>query len=149
MLTLVASGTVSDYSDSDKSGLQENIAAIAGVDKSFVTIDVAAGSVRITATIAVPTSTTAAAVAASLRSSIGTAAAASEALGVEVTSEQEPTGRGAITVLAPPSLPPPLGPPPTPPALPQFKDISDDLSDVTSDTSNDLVGALAGALAGA
>ena len=34
-LTLIASGTVSDYSDSDKSDLQENIAAVAGVDNHW------------------------------------------------------------------------------------------------------------------
>ena len=138
MLTLTASGSVSDYTDSVKSSLQQKVADAAGVHKSLVTIRVTAASVIITATIAVPASTTAAAVAASLLSSFGTVAAASEALGVEVTSE--PT----ITVLAPPSLPPPSGS--LPPAHP---DEPDDLSDVTGDTSEDLDGALAGALAGA
>ena len=54
MVTLTASGSVSDYTDSDKSSLQQKVANAAGVDKSFVTISVAAASVRITATIAVP-----------------------------------------------------------------------------------------------
>ena len=43
---------------------EQAVANAAGVDKSLVTINVTAASVRITATIAVPTSTTAAAVAA-------------------------------------------------------------------------------------
>ena len=87
MLTLTASGSVSDYTDSDKSSLQEKVANIAGVDKSLVTIEVVAASVIITATIGVPTSTTAAAVEASLSSKLGTAAAASEELGITVESE--------------------------------------------------------------
>ena len=71
MLTLTASGSVSDYSDT--SDLQARIATAAGVDKSLVTIEVAAASVIITATIAVPASTTAEAVQTSLASTLGTA----------------------------------------------------------------------------
>ena len=52
MLTLTASGDVSDYSDT--SSLQQGIATAAGVDASLVTISVTAASVIITATIAVP-----------------------------------------------------------------------------------------------
>ena len=89
MLTLTASGSVSDYSDNDKSSLQQKVANAAGVDQSLVTILVAAASVRITATIAVPASTTADAVQTSLSSSFGTAADASTALGVTV--EEVPT----------------------------------------------------------
>ena len=84
VLTLTASGSVSDYSDSRKSGLEEKIATVAGVDKSLVTIRVAAASVLITATIAVPASKTADQVQTSLSSSLGTAEAASTALGVAV-----------------------------------------------------------------
>ena len=65
VLTLTASGSVSDYSDT--SSLQQKIATAAGVDdKSLVTISVAAASVIITANIAVPASTTATAVQTSL-----------------------------------------------------------------------------------
>ena len=85
MLTLTASGSVSDYSDT--SDLQARIATAAGVDKSLVTIEVAAASVIITATIAVPASTTAEAVQTSLASTLGTAAAASAALGITVESD--------------------------------------------------------------
>ena len=70
MLTLTASGSVSDYTDSDKSSLQQKVATAAGVDKSLVTIEVTAASVLITATIAVPAATTAAAVRTSLSSKL-------------------------------------------------------------------------------
>ena len=57
MLTLTVSGTPGDYADT--SNLRQRIATAAGVDDaSLVTISVAAGSVIITATIAVPASTT-------------------------------------------------------------------------------------------
>ena len=100
VLTLTASGSVSDYTDSDKSSLQQKVANAAGVDQSLVTILVAAASVRITATIAVPASTTADAVQTSLSSSFGTAADASTALGITV--EEVPT----ITFESPPSSSP-------------------------------------------
>ena len=85
VLTLTASGSVSDYSDT--SSLQQKIATAAGVDKSFVTISVAAASVIITATITVPASMTAAAVQTSLSSTLGTADKASAALGITVESD--------------------------------------------------------------
>ena len=110
MLTLTASGSVSDLSDNDKSSLQQKVAEAAGVDKSLVTIRVVAASVRITATIAVPASTTADVVQTSLSSTLGTANATSAALGVTV--EVVPT----ITIASPPASPPLL--PPPPPALP-------------------------------
>ena len=89
MLTLTASGSVSDYTDSDKSSLQQKVANVAGVDKSLVTINVTAASVRIIATIAIPESMTANQVANSLSSSLGTAEDASTALGITV--EEVPT----------------------------------------------------------
>ena len=89
MLTLTTSGSVSDYTDSDKSSLQQQVADAAGVDKSLVTIQVTAASVRITATIAVPASKTADEVKASLSLSLGTADAASTAL--SITVEEKPT----------------------------------------------------------
>ena len=85
VLTLTVSGSISDYSDTSR--LQQNIATAAGVDKSQVTISLAAASVIITATIAVPASTTAAAVQTSLFSTLGTAAAASAALDITVESD--------------------------------------------------------------
>ena len=89
VLTLTASGSVSDYSDADKSSLQQKVASAAGVYRSLVTINVTAASVRITATIAVPAYTTVDVLQALLSSSFGTADAASTALGV--TIEEEPT----------------------------------------------------------
>ena len=82
VLTLTASGSVSDYSDT--SSLQQSIATVLNIDKSLVTIRVATGSVIITATIAVPAKTSPAALTTSLSSSLGTAAAASAALGITV-----------------------------------------------------------------
>jgi len=84
VLTLTASGSVSDYSDT--SSLQQKMATAAGVDKSRVTIVVTAASVIITATIAVPAGTTAAAVQTLLSSTLGTAATASASLGITVES---------------------------------------------------------------
>jgi len=89
VLTLTASGSVSDYTDSDKSSLQQKVANAAGVDKSLVTMRVTAASVRIIATIAVPASMAPDAVQASLSSTLGTAADASAALGITV--EEAPT----------------------------------------------------------
>ena len=82
VLTLTVSGSVSDYSDT--SNLQQSVANVAGVDTSLVTISLAAASVIITATIAVPASTTPAALQTSLSSKLATAATASAALGVTV-----------------------------------------------------------------
>ena len=95
MLTLTASGSLSDYSDT--SSLRQGVATAAGVDTSLVTIAVTAGSVLITAAIAVPVSTTAAAVLTSLDSTLGTAATASTALGI--TIEEKP----AFTIASPPT----------------------------------------------
>ena len=69
--------------------MQEKVANVAVVDKSLVTINVTAASVRIIATIAVPESTTANQVKNSLSSSLGTAEDASTALGITV--EEVPT----------------------------------------------------------
>jgi len=107
-LTLMASGSGigSDYSDSDISSLQQHVATAAGVDQSLVTIAVTAGSVIITATIAVPASMNAGQVQTLLSSTLGTASAASEVLGitvvtVSVTSTPQPTAvevQGKLTV---------------------------------------------------
>ena len=83
---MTASGSVSDFDETKKTSLRTSIAVAGSVDASAVTVAVAAASVLITATIAVPASTTAAAVQTSLSSTLGTAAAASAALGVTVVS---------------------------------------------------------------
>ena len=111
---MTASGTPSDYTNT--SGIASSIAKLAGVDVSLVTITVEGGSVVITATIAMPPTTTTAAVKSSLTSSLGTKAAASDALGITV--EATPT-----LVIAPyPSVPPPSPPPPLSPASPPGED---------------------------
>ena len=84
VLTVTASGSVSDYSDNDKSSLQQKIAAAAGVDKSLITINVAAASVIITATIAVPAVITAVSVQESISTNLPSADAASEQLEITV-----------------------------------------------------------------
>ena len=84
VLTLTASGSVSDFSDNDKSSLQQKVADAAGVDKLLVTIRVAAASVLITVNIAVPAFMTAYEVQTSLSSTLGTADAASAVLGLTV-----------------------------------------------------------------
>ena len=105
MLTLTVSGSVSDFSENGTSILQQKVADAASVDKSFVTISVAAASVLITAAIAVPASTTADAVQTSLSSSLGTSEDASAALGVTV--EELPTITVTLEEPPSPSLPVP------------------------------------------
>jgi len=108
VLSLTASGSVSDYDDVKTSALRRAVASLVGVDASAVTISVAAASVIITATIAVPAATTAPAMQAHLATKLGTANAASIELGITV--EIAP----AIIVAAPPPVaPPPLPPPST------------------------------------
>ena len=108
VLELTAGGVISDYSDV---GLQFSIAKAAKVDKSLVTIAIAAASVKITATIAVPPSTTVAAVEASLNAALGTIALASTALGITVVAVP------AVVVQASPS-------PPSPPPDDTYDDYS-------------------------
>jgi len=101
VLTVTASGSVSDYRDT--SALQSSVAAAAGVEPSAVTISVlVAASVVITATIAVPASTTATAVKTALSTSLDTAAGASAQLGIPV--ETAPTA--AIAFSTPQAAPP-------------------------------------------
>ena len=116
---MTVSGSVSDFDETKEASLRSSIAAVAGVDVSAVTIAITAGSVLITATIAVPATTAAAALQTTLFSALGTAAAASIVLGVIVESAP------AITVAAPlqdaptrmPRPPAPLvAPHPSPPS---------------------------------
>ena len=115
VLTLIASGDVSDYLDT--SSLQQSIASIAGVEASLVTIRVASASVVITATIAVPASSSATSFQASLSNSLSTVPAASTLLGipvegvptVEVSATSTPSsdgiGNGGIIIGGVVSLP--------------------------------------------
>ena len=110
LLTVTVRGSVSDYPDT--SFLQQIIATAAGVEASAVIISVAAASVIITATIEVPTTTTAATVQARLSTSLATATAAEDVLGIPV--EAVPV----VLIANPPSGPPPPSEPPLPPQSP-------------------------------
>lgn len=102
VVTLTASGSLSDYADT--SALRQEIAEAAGVPVSLVEITVVAASVIITATIAVPASTSADAVQSTLSTKLSSAAAASEVLGIAVEAVPVVT----ISGLAP--SPPPASP---------------------------------------
>ena len=97
VLTLTASGAVSDYADT--SDLQQKFATTAGVDTSAVTITVESASVLITATIAVPAAS--GSIEFELKRKFGTASDASKNLGITV--ESDPT----IQVIEVASPPPP------------------------------------------
>ena len=104
----------------DTTALASSIAALAGVDVSFVTITVAAGSVVITARITAPAGKTPAAIESAMTSALGTASAATAALGITVNAapvvlvaEDTPTPT-PTPPSPPPSPPPPLPPPPSP-----------------------------------
>ena len=86
VLQFMASGSVSDWATQDRGSVQRKIAAIAGTTASAVVLTVAAGSVLVTATIAVPSSTTAVAVMNALSARLGSAIEASTALGITVVS---------------------------------------------------------------
>ena len=122
MLTLVARGSVSDFSNT--SHLKQKIATAAEVDASAVTISIEAASVLVTALIAVSASTTAAAVQTSLVSNFNTIAAASTALGVVL--ESVPT----VALASPLS---PLPPPPSPQNIlsPAAPPLATDASSIT------------------
>jgi len=107
VLTLTASGSVGDYSDT--SSLKQSVAAAAVVDVWFVTITVAAASVLITATITVPESTTAFAVQSSLLFTLGNSTE-SVLAALNVTVESSPTVVIVLPPSAPPSMPPPSSP---------------------------------------
>lgn len=108
MLTLVASGEPSDYADTTE--LRSSIAEAAEVPADYVTIEVTAASVRITATIRVPPSSSADEVKASLDETLGSADDATVALGITVeadptaaiqTPADEDLGRGCLDTVVP------------------------------------------------
>ena len=125
---------MSDFDDAKRDSLKRSIAAVAGVDASAVTVAITGGSVLITATIAVPASSTPAAVQTSLGATLGTAAAASTVLGVIVESVP------AITVAGP--LPPAASPSPPPPLPPQPRAVLDSIGGASIETSRDGGGAV-------
>ena len=101
-ITIMSPGSVSDY---DITMLQGSLAIAFDVDPSSVTVNLQAGSVIITATVAVPADTTPL-VLARLRTVLGTPDSASDFLGIEVET---------ISIASPLSPPPPSPPPPSPP----------------------------------
>ena len=162
LLTVTVHGSISDYPDTSILMLKQIIATAAGVEASAVIISVAAASVIITATIEVPTTTTAATVQARLSTSLRTAAAASIVLGITVEAvpvvliANPPSQPPSPPLPSPPPSPPaPSTPPPLPPALPfplpsapspsspppSSQDVLDSSSDVTA------ISAIAGGIA--
>jgi len=85
-LALVAAGSVSDYNEQTKTNLQIKFALAAAVPPSFVAVQVAAGSVIITALVTVPVGSTATGVTNALTTALGSTSAASSFLGITVTS---------------------------------------------------------------
>lgn len=114
-LTLTASGSVSDFSNT--TSLQQKLATAAGIDKSLVTISVAAASVIITAKFQVPDSTTGTAVKGALITYLGAnAESASKYLGITVESKTlAGMNTGSWMSIA---APPPPSNPPSPPSNP-------------------------------
>ena len=135
----MVSGSVDAFSDSDKASLQAKVATTAGVDKSLVVISVAAASVRVTAMITVPASTTPFAVNITLTSRLGTVAAASTALAVAL--EEVPI----ITIMYDGIPDPPVNRSWDPP--PDLEDDTAPKDDQPEGMSTILVGTVAGAVA--
>ena len=94
VVTVTASGSVGDYADT--TNIKLKLAAVAGIDASLIDITVAAASAFVTATVAVPSSTTAQALAGVLSAALSTAAAAYSGMGLE--AETVPT----VEIVMPP-----------------------------------------------
>jgi len=97
VLEFTASGSVSDWTKEINASVTRKIADIAGTLPSAVNISVVAGSVLVTATIAVPSSTNSTVVMDALSARLGSAADASAALGITV--ESVPTLRAVLADL--------------------------------------------------
>ena len=106
---------MSDYDQATQTGIQTAIASEAGVTVSAVSLDISAGSVIITATIAVPAAQAASSVNAlssGMFSSPSALQAALSSAGVAITVEAIQTAPMTISSPAPPPLPErPLIPP--------------------------------------
>ena len=147
VVTLTASGSIDDFPDT--SSVQRSVATAASVDAALVTIAMAPGSVIITATIAVPESTTVAAMQTSLASTLGTPAAASSALGITIVETP------SITIILPVVTSPPLPwappsqslPPATPPVATMTSLRSKDDAGAQVDFTAILIGGAAAAVA--
>ena len=80
MLTLSVSGDVADYTPSLRAAIAARIANELDISPEYVTISVAAGSVRLTVQIAVPPTTTVAVLEDSVQQRLGSASAATAVL---------------------------------------------------------------------
>ena len=112
IVTLLAAGSVGDYSDT--SALQQQFASVAGARLEAVSIAVEAASVRLTVTIFVEEGVSISSTSAALSNILHSADAASSALGIAV--EADPVLE--LLTTGDPLPPPPPGPPPSPPPSP-------------------------------
>ena len=123
---VVASGSVSDYGDTEKAAIAQAVATRTGVAASDVTVAVVAGSVTITVSITAPdTAISDGSLVASLATEFLDTTSASTFLGVTV--ETAPTtfsttvstsSSSFASYVPPPLLPPSPSPPPVPPMSP-------------------------------
>ena len=100
VVRLTAFGTVEDYTPDVIEMLEKNMATVAGVDASLVSITVAPGSVLITATIAVPAAMQSYGVRNLIKAELSDPEAASAALGITVASVPDFEITSATTVYA-------------------------------------------------
>ena len=109
VVTFASPGTVEAF---DAATVRTNMAAIAGVEASAVTVHVVAGSVLVTVTVAAPNATASAAIESKVSQGMATPEAATAALGVAVWTAPSVQTVTTKVVLYIPTSPPPLAPPP-------------------------------------
>jgi len=103
-LTLTAAGTVEAF---DASGFKASLAASVGVTPADITLDVAAASIRVVATIRVAAAASASGVASTLQVAAADPSALSELVGVTVLSAAAPVVLVRLVAVAPPPTLPP------------------------------------------
>ena len=86
LYTVIASGTIDDYTPQLQSAMREAVAIAAGVDLSYVALTITAASVSLQFTIITPPSASSDGLESNLSRSMGTSADASSALGIRVES---------------------------------------------------------------
>lgn len=114
IVSLTASGTVSDYTPTRQRAIAHNFAVAAGVSVDRVSIAVLPASVRLVITIVSPTRAAAQSIQTALAPSLASPAAAAALLPDDVTVESTPT-IVAVDTGAPSPRPPPSAPPLVPP----------------------------------
>eukprot|EP00966_Prymnesium_polylepis_P000606 13763-Prymnesium_polylepis.1 len=121
-LSMIAAGSVEDFSAARLSELAMSMADAAGVPAADVSLRVSASSVTLLFTLTAPTADRGAQIATILRPSLADANAASSLLQVDIVSEvrwstwQQAAAAPPTTALP---LPPPTVPPPRPPRPPR------------------------------